>query len=160
MFVQPYWINDHLAIVPRPRGGDWLEDEMVALREAGIDLVVSMLEETEAAELGLEQEKAAADRAGLGFINFPIRDRNVPTDPQSFRSFVTNLEQQIENGKRIGVHCRACIGRASVTTASVLICSGVPHADAWRQVEMARGFPVPDTQEQREWVDRNIRPSA
>lgn len=44
MKVYPYWVTTQLAIVPRPRGDDWLDDEMVALREAGIDVVVSMLE--------------------------------------------------------------------------------------------------------------------
>ena len=36
-----------LAIVPRPRGGDWLEDEVRAWREAGVDIVVSALEADE-----------------------------------------------------------------------------------------------------------------
>jgi hypothetical protein len=33
-----------LAIVPRPRAGDWLDDEIAAWRAEGIDLVVSLLE--------------------------------------------------------------------------------------------------------------------
>jgi hypothetical protein len=158
MVARPYWINSKLAIVPRPRGGDWLDDEMVALREAGIDVVVSMLEESEAAEVGLGQEDMAARGAGLSFVNFHIPDRSVPPNAQQFEGFLSGLEQHLANGKRVGVHCRACIGRASVTTASLLIRSGIPVAEAWRQVESARGFPVPDTREQREWVDRHVRP--
>ena len=30
-----------LGIVPRPRGGDWLADEAIAWRDAGINMVVS-----------------------------------------------------------------------------------------------------------------------
>jgi hypothetical protein len=158
MVASPYWITAKLAILPRPRGGDWLDDEMVALREAGIDVVVSMLEETEAAEVGLEREGAAARGAGLQFVNFAIPDRSVPVNVQQFEAFLSGLEQELSAGKRVGVHCRACIGRASVTTASLLIRSGIPAAEAWRQVASARGFPVPDTREQREWVDRHMRP--
>ena len=157
MVARPYWITSTLAIVPRPRGADWLDDEMVALREAGIDVVVSMLEEAEAAEVGLEREVEAAKNAGLIFVNFAIPDRSVPTNSQKFETFLSGLELHLANGKRVGVHCRACIGRASVTTASLLIRSGIPVAEAWRQIESARGFPVPDTQEQREWVDRHMR---
>jgi hypothetical protein len=158
MIASPYWINPKLAIVPRPRGGDWLDDEMVALRESGIDVVVSMLEESEAAEVGLEREGAAARSAGLTFVNFAIPDRSVPTNVQQFEEFLNGLEQHLASGKRVGVHCRACIGRASVTTASLVIRSGIPVDEAWRQIESARGFTVPDTREQREWVDRQMRP--
>jgi protein-tyrosine phosphatase len=157
MVASPYWITPTLAIVPRPRGGDWLDDEMVALREAGINVVVSMLEETEAAEVALEREEAAARGAGLQFVNFVIPDRSVPINVKEFEAFLNGLEQELSAGRRVGVHCRACIGRASVTTASLLIRSGVPAAEAWQQVATARGFPVPDTREQREWVDGHMR---
>ena len=156
MVVQPYWINSQLAIVPRPRGGDWLDDEMLALREVGIDLVVSMIEQPEAAELGLAGEEEASTRAGMAFINFPIQDRGVP-DLQKFDQFLANLEKQLADSKRIGVHCRGCIGRASVVAASLLMRSGISAADAWSQVEIARDAPVPDTLEQLEWVNRHIR---
>jgi hypothetical protein len=43
-----------LAIVPRPRGGDWLEDEIASWRRGGIDMVVSTLTEQESVELDLE----------------------------------------------------------------------------------------------------------
>ena len=32
-----------LAIVPRPRGGDWLEDELRSWEEGGLDLIASSL---------------------------------------------------------------------------------------------------------------------
>ncbi len=52
-----YWIEGvptgKVAIVPRPRGGDWLEDEVRAWRAAGIDVVVSLLTDDEVRELGL-----------------------------------------------------------------------------------------------------------
>ncbi len=160
MKATPYWVNSQLAIVPRPRGGDWLDDEMVALREAEVDVVVSMLKEDEAAELGLEQEGDAARRSGLIFINFPILDRSVPQDRNKFEEFLVRLEELLRDGKRVGVHCRACIGRASVTTGSLLIRSGVSPRDAWRQISKVRGCPVPDTAEQQDWVERNARTNA
>lgn len=157
MVTQPFWINSQLAIVPRPRGGDWLDDEMKAMREAGIDVVVSMLEDEEAVELGLEREDAAAKSAGVKFLSFPIHDRSLPTSCEQFEGFLSELENEIENKKHIGIHCRACIGRSSVVAASLLIRSGVKAEEAWRQIEAARGFPVPDTSDQRTWVDRNIK---
>ncbi len=156
MVAVPYWINEQLAIVPRPRGGDWLDDEMQALRDAGIDIVVSMLEKPEAKELGLEQEEAAATNAGMDFINFPILDRSVPK-LQEFNDFLVRLEDDLATNKRVGVHCRGCIGRSSVVVASLLIRSGTSVEEVWNQIESSRGCPVPDTLEQLEWVDRHIR---
>ncbi|MBS1800783.1 MAG: dual specificity protein phosphatase family protein [Acidobacteria bacterium] len=160
MIARPYWITDQIAIVPRPRDEDWLDSEMLALREAGIDLVVSLLEKDEAEELGLQQESAAADQAGISFLRFPIPDRSVPPDSEAFNHLLAALEQQLSTGKRIGVHCRACIGRSSVVTVGLLVRSGIPHEAAWDQVTNARGCMVPDTDEQWNWVNRNIKANA
>jgi protein-tyrosine phosphatase len=160
MIALPYWITAQLAIVPRPRGGDWLDLEMATLREANIDLVVSMLQPEEAYKLGLEAEEASAQRAGLLFINFPIPDNGIPPEKHRFTTFLSDLETHLASGKRVGIHCHACIGRSSVTAASLLIRSGIPPESAWLQIATSRGYPVPNTAEQREWVDRHIRPKS
>ena len=160
MIARPYWITSQLAIVPRPRGGDWLDDEMLALQQASIDVVVSMLQEDEARELGLDREASSAQEKGVQFINFPVPDRGVPVDTSSFMKFLKDLEVLLASGRRVGVHCRACIGRASITSASLLIRSGTPPESAWRQISVARGCPVPDTVEQRDWVDSHVRQNS
>jgi protein-tyrosine phosphatase len=159
MIARPHWITAQLAIVPRPRGEDWLDDEMLALREAGIDAVISMLEKNENNEarmLGLEREAIPAELASLGFVNFPIPDRGTPLEKATFENFLENIEYFPANGKRVGIYCRASIGRSSVTAAGLLIRSGVPAKDAWLQISISRDCLVPDTEEQREWVDRHI----
>lgn len=156
MTCEPYWIVPMLAIVPRPRGGDWLQDEMVAMRAAGIDVVLSTVETAEARELGLQQEEAEARSAGIQFVSFPIPDRGTPADMEAFDRLLQSLEQAMLEGKRVGVHCRGCIGRSSVIAASLLVRSGTKHVDAWRQIGNARGTSVPDTAEQRAWVETHI----
>lgn len=157
MIAGPFWVSRQIAIVLRPQGDDQLDSEMLALRDAGIDVVVSMLEESEAVDLGLGREEEAAGKAGLGFVNYSIPDHGVPINIRQFYKFLRGLRKLLASHKRIGVHCRASIGRASVAVASLLVRSGMPTAEAWFQVEAARGMPVPDTKEQRKWVDRFIR---
>jgi hypothetical protein len=41
-----------LAVSTRPRGGDWLEDEVKSWNDTGLDTNVSLLEPAEAADLG------------------------------------------------------------------------------------------------------------
>jgi protein-tyrosine phosphatase len=160
MKAEPFWITPQLAIIPRPHGNTELEDEMRALRDAGIDTVVSMLEPYEAKDVGLEREAEAAEHAGLRFVNFSVPDRGTPPNLDNFTTLLSNLEAQIAKGRKVGIHCRACIGRASVVAAGLLIRSGIPAARAWRQISAARGCSVPDTAEQRAWVERHLRSAA
>jgi protein-tyrosine phosphatase len=151
-----FWIGGHprpgLAIVARPRGTDWLEDEMLELKREGIDTLVSLLERREAEWLGLDGEGAEAEKAGMVFLNFPIPDTHVPMNVRQFRRFAGDLAMRLRNGERIGVHCRGSIGRATVTAACTLIHLGWKPGDALIAVEATRGCPVPDTEEQQAWI--------
>ena len=141
-----------MAIVARPLGTDMLGYEMFALKRGGIDTLVSLLERREAEWLGLENERAEAERAGINFLSFPITDATVPFKVARFRAFVSDLAERLREGERIGVHCRGSIGRATVTAACTLIHLGWKPAAALAAVEETRGCPVPDTEEQRAWV--------
>ena len=69
-----YWIpneeSSRLGIMPRPRGGDWLEDEIQSLQQQKVDVLVSLLTPEEIAELYLEEEEALCHAAGLQFLSF------------------------------------------------------------------------------------------
>jgi protein-tyrosine phosphatase len=157
-----YWIDPEesprVAIVARPRPDDWLLDDLAALKNGGIDVLVSFLSDEENAELGLSDERRLAQQAGLTFISYPIPDRHVPSDIHGFREFVSQLADQVRAGKRIGAHCRGCIGRSTVLIASLMIALGSDADDALEKIERARGLEVPDTPEQRQWI-RDFRPS-
>jgi hypothetical protein len=56
-----------MAIVARPRGNDWLCDEISALSGEGIEILVSMLTDEETDELGLNDELAECGAAGITF---------------------------------------------------------------------------------------------
>lgn len=151
-----YWIsereNERLAIVARPRGGDWMEVDLVRMKHVGIDIVVSLLTAPEADELGLSDEGALAIQLGMAFFSYPIPDRHVPRNPAGFEEFITMLAGYIRNGRAIGIHCRGCIGRATITAASLLVQLGWNADTALEMIETARGCPVPDTPEQRDWI--------
>ncbi len=151
-----FWIGGNpppgLAIVTRPRGTEWLGEEMLMLKRDGIDVLVSLLEPREAEWLGLEDERVEAEKAGIAFLNFPIPDTHVPASRADFREFVMDLAQRLKQGERIGVHCRGSIGRATVTAACTLIHLGWKPWDALAAVEATRGCAVPDTEEQLAWI--------
>jgi len=152
-----YWIdaphlNGRLAIMPRPRAGDWLDDEVADWRTAGIDHVVSLLEQSEVRELGLEAEPERCIAAGMTFAHFPIADRGVPDSRKAALDLAANLAARIASGKRVAIHCRAGIGRSSLIAACVLIRLSYRTAESFELIGKARGLAVPDTEAQREWV--------
>ncbi|MCI0693172.1 tyrosine protein phosphatase [candidate division KSB1 bacterium] len=151
-----YWIEGpwpgRLAISSRPRGGDWLEDEVRAWQQAGIEMVVSLLTKDEIAGLDLTQEAEFCQKHGLQFIVFPIEDRSVPSSWRQTMDFVRKLNDALTEGKNLLVHCRQGIGRAALMAACLLILSGEDPETAFQRVSAARGVSVPETSEQRNWV--------
>jgi protein-tyrosine phosphatase len=151
-----YWIESEpsprLAIVARPRPDDWLADDLAALKQGGIDVLVSFLSDEENAELGLGDEARLAEESGMDFISYRIPDRQVPSDVRGFRELVGQLAERVGAGQRVGAHCRGCIGRSTVLIASLMIALGSDAEDALKKIERARGLTVPDTPEQRQWV--------
>jgi protein-tyrosine phosphatase len=135
----------------KPRGDDWLDDELRALRRAGVDVLVCALPDPERQELGLAGEAQAAERAGLEFVTIPIADRSVP-DPDAVVPRLRELVGRLEAGGHVVCHCRFGIGRASLLAAALLVLEGVYPQEAWRRLASARGQRVPDTDEQRRWI--------
>jgi protein-tyrosine phosphatase len=161
-----HWIEtpaaQRLAIMARPRAGDWLDDEIAGWREDGVDIVVSLLEAEEIDELGLRAEADLCRAQAMTFISFPISDRGVPASLQGTASLAQSLARQLSEGKAVAIHCRAGIGRSSLLAACVLACCGCESDAAFAFIEKARGLSVPDTEAQREWVaafQKAARPS-
>lgn len=141
-----------LAIVPRPRGGDWLGDEVRAWKEMSFDVVVSLLTRDEVDELGLASEADLSRAQGIQFWEFPIPDLGVPKSSAAARELLDNLRSDLDMGKQVAIHCRQGIGRSGLIAAGVLMVSGVEPELAIRQVSAARGLSVPETPEQKEWL--------
>ena len=161
--LQPdlYWLRDvegvNLAIMPRPRSGEWLADEITGWSRLGVQTVVSLLELHEVRELDLASEESLCRAAGLQFISFPVPDRGVPSNSVAFPNLVTAIEGRLRAGESIAVHCRAGIGRSGLLGACILNAFGVDPDSAFRLLSRARGVAVPDTDAQIAWVHEYSR---
>jgi protein-tyrosine phosphatase len=113
---------------------------------------VSLLEQAEISELGLQDEAALCGARGIDFISLPIPDRGLPASEREVLRLAHSLLDSVQGGRCVAIHCRAGIGRSSLMAASVLICSGMTAEDALTLIREARGLSVPDTDEQRDWV--------
>lgn len=151
-----YWIESpfpgKLAISARPRGGDWLEDEVVAWQRAGIQFVVSLLTSEEVQDLDLSAEPRLSKTHSISFLSLPIPDRSVPPSRTEVTDLVRKLRNELEVGHNVMIHCRQGIGRSSLIAAAVLISGGVDPAAALHHISEARGVPVPETPAQHDWI--------
>ena len=156
MGAKVFWIagpwQGRLGIVPRPRGADWLDHETRAWREAGIDIVVSLLEPKEEAELALAGESASSAASGLEFRCFPIPDRSVPNSREAVAQLVDQIVDALHAGKSVALHCRQGIGRSAMVAAAALISSGQTAETAIKTIRRARELEVPETHAQRQWI--------
>lgn len=151
-----FWINrgtnGRLAIVQRPRGDEWMAQDLAAFRQNGIDILVSLLTSPEAKELGLSHEKEMCERVGMEFRSFPILDRSVPVSHRELQTLADWLATERLHGKNIAAHCRASIGRASLLIGAVLCVEGLSPERAFAMISKGRGMQVPDTPEQVAWL--------
>jgi protein-tyrosine phosphatase len=138
----------------RPRGDEWLRDEIQGWVDSEVEVIVSLLTSQEVSDLGLTDESAVAAELGIQFINYPIPDYDVPVSATTFHGLIHELSHLLSNGKSIGIHCRQGIGRSSVLAASLLSYFSVNVDEAFRQIRAARRTSVPDTTEQRQWVTK------
>src|SRR5262245_21226864 len=158
--MQPtiYWITTaiggRLGTMARPRGGEWLADELVGLHQSGVDTLVSLLTTSEISELELDELPILCRTHGLTHWSFPIPDFDVPPLDAATVAFVDRIANAARAGRQVAIHCRMGIGRSSLIAASALVMLGVTPAQAFSEISAARGRRVPDTDAQRAWVER------
>lgn len=143
-----------LALAARPRGGEWLSDEFSSWHHDGIDTVISLLTRCEERDLDLANESRAANEEGLNFFSFPIPDRQVPSSEHDVAKSLEKVDAQLTHGKNLVIHCRQGVGRSGLIAACLLVAKGWLPEIAVQQLSLARGLPIPETREQREWIDR------
>lgn len=153
-----YWVDGpwpgKLAISARPRGGDWLPDEIANWKRLGINAIFSLLTPEEEKDLDLRDEAQESRRAGLSFLSFPIQDRGVPRSEMELNKTLTRATDILSASQNLLVHCRQGIGRSGLFAACLLVRAGMSPSAAVDSLSAARGLPVPETSDQRSWIER------
>ena len=153
-----HWVDGpwkgKLAMAARPRGGEWLQDEMAYWQRCGVSTILSLLEPDEERDLGLLSERAVASAAGIAFRSLPLEDRGVPASENLIRTEIEFLDSDLRAGRNTVLHCRQGIGRTGLVAASLLLATGWDFEITLQRLSAVRGIPVPETQQQRKWIDQ------
>ena len=157
MGTKLYWVDGtwpgKLALAARPRGGDWLEDEIVAWKNNGVDLVVSLLTGDEEQDLELAKEATTVRSRDMEFLSLPIPDRQVPYSETEVAAILDAVDSALSGSKNVVIHCRQGVGRSGLIAACLLATKGLSTKVAVERISSARGVPIPETREQRHWID-------
>jgi protein-tyrosine phosphatase len=159
MPVKVYWLHNFensskLGIMGRPRGNEWLEEDILSLKKQGVQTIVSLLDRDEIYELGLEKESELCLKNGIECINFPIADRNTPKADAGFHNFIGQLKKKISVGSHMVIHCRMGIGRSTIIAGCLLMKPGYKTDEIIAHISKVRGLHVPDTDEQIAWLKK------
>ena len=136
-----------------------MEEEVEAMVRQKVDVLVSLLESAEVAELELWREGEFCRAKQIQFVEMPIRDRDVPKAGDRMEAMVELLEGKVDAGKSVAIHCRMGIGRSSIMAGSVLLRKGWKTDTIIEAITAARGMRVPDTEEQVRWLKKRERGS-
>ena len=96
------------------------EMDLLELKKRKIDIVASLLERKELAELQIANLFELIKKHNFSHYYFPIQDKSVPKNKVQLRRFLNNLSAEIQKDKKILLHCNAGLGRSGLIAA--LIC--------------------------------------
>lgn len=126
---------------PRP-------EQYAAFRQAGVDVLVSMLETHERQWLGVRDSEALCAAQGIEFVNVPVPDHSVPESKDCLLPHAQKLAAKLNAGKGVLFHCLAGIGRSPLMAACTLALLGHDVHSSFARISLARRIEVPDTPEQ------------
>ena len=158
---ESYWVQPgHLLAGEYP--GQYEQEltrkRLDALIEAGFDIFIDLTQAGETFPYAyLLEEEAAAYEVQATHYRFPIGDFGLPT-PAQMNATLNQIEEFLETGHKIYLHCWGGIGRTGTTVGCYLVRQGRTAEEALNQLSVWwRGVPKshyhPRSPETRQQVD-------
>ncbi|HSL42709.1 MAG TPA: hypothetical protein VK897_04700 [Anaerolineales bacterium] len=160
---EAYWVvPGHLLAgeYPGKFDGELTRKRIDALIEAGFDMFIDLTHSHETVPYtGILREEADAYEVKAGHQRFPIGDFGLPTIEQ-MNSILDTIEDGLQAGRKIYLHCWGGIGRTGTTVGCYLVRQGRTGEQAldqlsawWRTVPKSRLHPhSPETIQQRAFI--------
>jgi protein-tyrosine phosphatase len=127
-----------LYVMTKPFSVKLINDEFDAIKAFGISRVVSLLKGSETYGAGSIDEIKHCRNRGIVFIQYAAFDRCIPTSSDKFLALVQFLYDELLEGRKTVVYCKAGIGRTGVVATAVLVKYGLTSDHAIKLVSEAR----------------------
>ena len=130
------WITPHLAV-----GGRVHPNDLPRLAGTGVSRVVDTRSEH-------QDDERALKRAGMCLLYLPTPD-TLPLTPAQLCEGARWINEQIEHGERVLVHCEHGVGRSVLLAAAALVMDGMPADEALRLIQGKRWQAAPNHRQVR-----------
>ncbi len=165
-----YWVVPGRLLVGEHPGSQSRADTMDRLRRflrAGVTCFVDLTEPRELPSYENLLPFATPTGRRIEYLREPIPDHSVPAAREGMSRILEALDEALEAGHVVYLHCRAGIGRSAMTAGCWLASRPGVNGDAlerlqvmWQQSAQSQAWPmVPETAEQVEFV-RNWMPTS
>lgn len=165
-YQNTYWVKPGSLLAgcyPGAPTPDLIPARLEALADAGVSVIISLMESTECYSDGTPHVHYDEDflllthnrQIDAKWLHFPIPDYGVPT-PRQILNILDSIDRAIEEGETVFVHCWGGKGR----TGTVIGCWLARHGDASpldtidalrKNCENAAD-PSPETEEQADFI--------
>ena len=145
-------------------------DKVHTLLRAGIDHFIDLTQPRDrlAPYADIATEEAARLGTHATHAPHPIRDMSLPRSPQEMADTLDAIDEALEAGRNVYVHCWGGIGRTGTVVGCWLVRHGMTGdgalaqiAEWWQDVEKSYIHPIsPQTHEQRRYVRRWAEPGS
>ena len=127
---------------------------MKQLKENGINTIIPLITDDEFYHFGVSDLVEKYEELNFIVHRLPIMDQLVCSEKE-MNEMVNFLDDMIQNGNKVMIHCVGGLGRSGLVTASYLKFKGIEAEDAIEVVRKARGPRAIESKVQEEFV-RNI----
>ncbi len=158
------WINHEfvgpgaLGLTILPGRKDYsrsIDDDLQQLKKAGVDIIIPLITDDEFSHFGVDELLKEYDENKFQVYRLPIMDQLISSE-QEMRKLVKFMDDNINAGKKIMVHCVGGLGRSGMAAASFLKFKGLSSDKAIEVVRQTRGPRAVESKIQEEFVQNII----
>jgi protein-tyrosine phosphatase len=130
-----------------------IDDDIQQIKAAGVDVIIPLITDDEFHHFGADELLEEYDKNGFLVYRLPIMDQLISSEDE-MRDLVYFIDEQLNAGKKIMVHCVGGLGRSGMAAASYLKFKGLDAMEAIDVIRDTRGPRAVETKIQEDFVQK------